>query len=102
MEFLRVAGATLNQTPLDFQGNLTRIKGVIKAAKSQGVELLALPELCLSGYGCEDAFFSLSTAKAAEAALIELLPATAGITVLVGLPHFYYGAMYNCAALLQD
>lgn len=102
MELLRVAGATLNQTPLDFAGNVQRIRAVLEEARGLGVELLCLPELSISGYGCEDAFFSLSTAKAAEAALAELLPDTAGLTVVFGLPHFYYGAMYNCAVMVQD
>ncbi|MFZ4516718.1 MAG: nitrilase-related carbon-nitrogen hydrolase, partial [Acidimicrobiia bacterium] len=102
MELLRVAGATLNQTALDFAGNVARLRAVLAEARQLGVELLCLPELSITGYGCEDAFFSLSTAKAAEAALADLLPATAGMTVVFGLPHFYYGAMYNCAVMVQD
>ncbi|MBM4252622.1 MAG: NAD+ synthetase [Deltaproteobacteria bacterium] len=102
MELLRVAGATVNQTPLDFNGNRDRIITLIESAKAGGVELLCLPELCLTGYGCEDTFFSLATAAAAEAALIEILPHTRGITVLLGLPHVYYGALYNCAVMVQD
>lgn len=102
MELLRVAGATLNQTPLDFDGNAARIVTILREARAAGVELLCLPELCLTGYGCEDAFFSLSTAKRAEAALIKILPETKGLSVVIGLPHFHSGAMYNCAALVQD
>ncbi len=102
MDLLRVAGATVNQTPLDFTGNRERLRRLIEEAKAQGVELLCLPELALTGYGCEDAFFSLSTAKMAEASLDLLLPYTDGITVVLGLPHYYYGAMYNCAAVVQD
>jgi NAD+ synthase (glutamine-hydrolysing) len=102
MDLLRVAGATVNQTPLDFTGNRERLRRLIEEAKAQGVELLCLPELALTGYGCEDAFFSLSTAKMAETSLDQLLPYTEGITVVLGLPHYYYGAMYNCAAVVQD
>jgi len=102
MDLLRVAGATLNQTPLDFSGNRDRILAMLAQARTLGVELLLLPELCITGYGCEDAFFSLSTAKTAEATLLEVLPATAGMTVVLGLPHFYYGAMFNCVVLVQD
>lgn len=102
MDLLRVAGATVNQIPLDFAGNRERLRRLIEEAKAQGVELLCLPELALTGYGCEDAFFSLSTAKMAESSLDQLLPYTDGITVVIGLPHYYYGAMYNCAAVVQD
>src|SRR6185312_2229129 len=50
----------------------------------------------------EDAFFSLSTAQKSEATLQDLLPHIRGLTVLFGFPHFYFGAMYNCAAMVQD
>jgi NAD+ synthase (glutamine-hydrolysing) len=102
MELIRVAGATLNQTPLDFDGNARRIKAMLAAAREAGVELLVLPELCITGYGCEDAFFGLATAAAAERVLAELLPETRGITVVIGLPHYHHGAMYNCGAVVQD
>lgn len=102
MHLLRIAGATLNQTPLDFGGNTDRIRAMIGAARDAGVELLCLPELTITGYGCEDAFYSLETAARAADALQALLPETAGMTVIIGLPHYYYGAMYNCAAVLQD
>jgi NAD+ synthase (glutamine-hydrolysing) len=102
MNLLRIAGATLNQTPLDFDGNLDRMRAMLTTAKDRGVELLCLPELTITGYGCEDAFYSLTTAEMAENALRTLLPDTMGMTVVVGLPHYYYGAMYNCAAVLQD
>lgn len=102
MDLLRVSGATLNQTALDFTGNADRIRQVLKQARSEGVEVLCLPELCLTGYGCEDAFFSLHTAKMAEKSLSSLLPDTAGLTVVFSLPHYYYGAMYNCAVMVQD
>jgi NAD+ synthase (glutamine-hydrolysing) len=63
MDLLRVAGATLNQTPLDFAGNAARIIALLAEARALGVELLCLPEHCVTGYGCEDAFFSLTTVK---------------------------------------
>lgn len=102
MDLLRVSGATLNQTALDFNGNAERIRQLLVQARSEGVEVVCLPELCLTGYGCEDAFFSLHTAKMAEKSLTSLLPDTAGLTVVFSLPHYYYGAMYNCAVMVQD
>ncbi len=56
MTRLRVAAAALNQTPLDWPGNEERIRAALRAAREQGVDLLCLPELCIPGYGCEDAF----------------------------------------------
>ena len=99
---VRVAAASLNQTPLDWEGNGRRIAGLLKEATQSAVDLIAFPELCLSGYGCEDAFFSLETASRAEALLGQLLPKTKGLTALLGLPVFFKGAMHNCAAMVQD
>ena len=53
---MRLAGAALNQTPLDWAPNLANIRTALDQARAAGVELLCLPELCLTGYGCEDLF----------------------------------------------
>ena len=58
MKLLRVAAAALNQTPLDWDGNAANILTAIRDARSRGVSVLCLPELGITGYGCEDAFFS--------------------------------------------
>ncbi len=102
MRLLRVAAAALNQTPLDWDGNLANIRQAIDMARSRGVSLLCLPELSITGYGCEDAFFSHAVIAMAERVLVELLPATKGMAVSVGLPHMHLGALYNTSALLVD
>ena len=102
MEFLRIAGATLNQTPLDVTGNLERVLATVHRVRREGVRLLCLPELCLSGYGCEDAFFSAELSQACERAVAAILPHTGGLTVVVGFPTRFQGALYNCAGVLQD
>ncbi|MEM7298727.1 MAG: nitrilase-related carbon-nitrogen hydrolase, partial [Bacteroidota bacterium] len=48
---LKLAGACLNQTPIDWGNNLTNIREAIKEAKKEGVAILCLPELCITGYG---------------------------------------------------
>ena len=58
MRILKVAAAVLNQTPLDWAGNAARIRGAIAAAREQDVSVLCLPEMCITGYGCEDAFLA--------------------------------------------
>ena len=55
---MRIAGAALNQIPIDWENNLRNIKTAIEQAKAAGVQLLCLPELCLTGYACEDLFLS--------------------------------------------
>ncbi len=100
---MRLAGAALNQTPLDWATNLTNIRAAIDQARAAGVGLLCLPELCLTGYGCEDLFLHPWVADAAEEHLRQLLPDTHGLCVVVGLPVRHgEGRAYNCAAVLRD
>ncbi|MDZ7618720.1 MAG: nitrilase-related carbon-nitrogen hydrolase, partial [Patescibacteria group bacterium] len=56
MSRIRVAAAVLNQTPLDWSGNQARILEAVERARAAGSQVLCLPELCITGYGCEDAF----------------------------------------------
>lgn len=99
---LKVAAAVLNQTPLDWEGNRKRIEAVVRQAKAERVDILCCPELCLSGYGCEDAFHSPDTARMSWRMLEELLPHCQGIVVNFGLPVWHGGAVYNAVVLVVD
>ncbi len=99
---LKVAAAILNQTPLDWPGNRDRLRSVIERAKEENVDILCCPELCLCGYGCEDAFHSPDTAEMSWRMLRELLPVCRGIVVNFGLPVWYGGAVYNAVVLVAD
>ena len=102
MKLIRLAAAVLNQTPLDWKHNSDNARAAISEARAAGVSVLCLPELCLTGYGCEDAFLSANTHSRAWAALRELLPETAGMVVSFGLPVLHQHAVFNCAALAVD
>jgi NAD+ synthase (glutamine-hydrolysing) len=102
MQLVRVGGAALNQTPLDWDGNRDRIVATIAAARSAGVSILCLPELCISGYGCEDAFLSPGVQRMAWRVLGEILPHAAGMAVAVGLPVRFENAVYDAVALVAD
>ena len=106
---LTVAAAGIKLTPLDFAGNVARIVSVISKEKklidSNHTDLLIVfPELCLTGYGCEDAFFYSDVTDVAVESLNTLLPYTDETTaIVVGLPfRTADGVIYNCAALLSD
>lgn len=100
---MRLAGAALNQTPLDWAGNLANIRAALDQARAAQVELLCLPELCLTGYGCEDLFLHPWVAEAAEKHLAALLPDTHGLCCVIGLlVRHGAGRAYNCAAVLRD
>jgi len=99
---IKIGGATLNQIPLDWQGNQDRILQAITQAKQEGVAILGLPELCLSGYGCEDAFHAAGVSETAWQMLMGILPHTSGITVAVGIPIHSNHVLYNALALVCD
>jgi NAD+ synthase (glutamine-hydrolysing) len=102
VQLIKVAAAVLNQTPLDWDGNLEHIRQAIEQARRQQVSIVCLPELCITGYGCEDAFFSPGVQEMAWDVLCEIVPETQGMIVSVGLPLVYHNALFNAAALLVD
>ena len=102
MKLIRVGATVLNQLPLDWDGNHRRIAAAIGEARERSVAVLCLPELCIPGYGCEDAFHSPATLVESWRVLSELVEETRGIVVSVGLPVMHHGAVFNAVALLAD
>lgn len=98
----KVAAACLNQTPIDWENNTKNILEVLEEAKNQAIDLLCLPELCITGYGCEDLFLGDWIYKKALEVLFELLPHTKGIAVSFGLPVQFQGKNYNTACMVSD
>jgi NAD+ synthase (glutamine-hydrolysing) len=102
MRKLKIAGATVNQTALDWKGNTLNIQQAIQEAKSQGVEFLCFPELSITGYGCEDLFLSEWLPKKAIAQLEAIIPFTTDISVAVGLPFPLNGSVFNTIAVIEN
>lgn len=94
--------ASVNQTVGDWSGNESRVREVISAAREAGVKLLVLPEMCLSGYSLGDRLLRVGTAERSWDRLLNLLDATRGMAVAVGLPVLFEGVLYNVMALLAD
>src|SRR5688572_33434812 len=102
MHLIKVAAAVLNQTPLDWDGNSRNIIAAIREAKAEGAGVLCLPELCITGYGCEDAFHGAFVHRSAWAMLQEITRETQGIVVAVGLPVQFRNALFNAVAVLVN
>ena len=102
MKLIRVGVGVVNQTPLAWDSNRTHIVDAIGAARADGVSILCLPEMCITGYGCEDAFHSPGLHRQAVNLLEEIVPHTQGMVVSVGLPLLYHKALYNTACLIVD
>ena len=87
MRLIRVGAGVVNQTALDWSGNQERLLAAIEEAREAGVQVFCLPELSITGYGCEDAFFSPDVARRAMAMLPVLAEASQGMLTAVGLPR---------------
>ncbi len=102
MKTQTVAAASLNLIPLDFGHNVSVISRAIAQARKQGAQVLCLPELCLSGYGCEDAFFYRHVAEQSLDALESLIAQTQNIAVCFGLPLWIEEVCYNAVAFVVN
>ena len=99
---IRVGAGCLNQIPMDWSGNRRRILETIQQARDANVSILCLPELAITGYGCEDQFLSHEVAERAWDSLLQIVPETEGLVVAVGLPVWVKNAVYNAVALIAD
>ena len=99
---MRLACATMNQIALDWKGNRERILKAISQAQEENIELLCLPELCITGYGCEDLFLSEWLYDSAMKSLMEVIPHCTNITVAIGFPVRHNTRHYNAALLVKD
>jgi len=98
-----VAAVSLNNTPLDWNGNASRIKEAVAEAVEAKATVICLPELCVSGYGCEDMFLAPETHEKAMSIVMEqIAPLSVDCIISVGLPVYHKGAVFNCAAVLVN
>ena len=98
-----VALAQLNLTVGDLPGNLARIREARRKAATLSTDLVAYPELTVSGYPPEDLVLKPAFQAAVHAAVDELAADTAdgGPAMLVGSPWVSDGKLYNAAIVLD-
>lgn len=99
---LRIGGATVNQIPLDWKNNTQNIIDAIEAAKKQDIRILCLPELCITGYGCEDWFLSDWVSERALQEVGRIKDHCDGIMVSVGLPIRLNNITYNSTCVVWN
>ena len=102
--FFKVAGAIPAVRVGDCAFLADRHIELIRRAAEHGAELVAFPELSLTGYTCGDLFLQPSLMRAAEKALEEVVRATADcpIAAVVGMPLVAGGRRYNCAVAFSQ
>ena len=104
--FIKVAAGTPKIKVADCAYNAGQIIALMEQAAEQGVKVLALPELCVTGYTCGDLFLHDTLLDGAEGALEHILEETAGLDMVtaLGLPVRckWDGKLYNCAAVIKS
>ena len=99
---INLASSNLNQTPLSWDKNLRNIKNSIKLSIKKNVDILCLPELSITGYGCQDLFFNKWFIEKSDNLLVEISKICKSITVIVGLPIFYKNKLYNACCIIKN
>ena len=80
-----------------------QIVGCMKRAEQAQVQLLVLPELCMTGYTCGDLFLQPTLLQGAWRGLQQVCEKSAEMELLcvLGVPVVQQGKLYNCAAVIQ-
>ena len=99
---LILAGAALNQTPLDWEANLLNIRSAIIEASTRNVDILLLPELCITGYGCEDMFLHPWFAEETFDKLLQVKEWCDNMTVCLGVHVIIGKDVFNTACVIKN
>ncbi len=99
---LKIAGATVNQTPIDWSGNTSNIIQAIHAARTQSVDIVCFPEMSITGYGSEDLFLSDWVSEKAWDQLLIIRQECDNIIACVGLPVRMKGITYNGVCVIDN
>ena len=97
----RLALAQINPTVGDIQGNTAKMLEYVDRARAARADLIAFPELSITGYPPDDLLFKPSFLKDNLAAMQEVVQASHGIAVVVGYVSIEPD-ISNAAALAYD
>lgn len=101
--FVKVAAAVPQVRVADCFYNIRQIEKLMHQASEKGVQVIAFPELSVTGYTCLDLFNQQTLLDRAEHALIELLDNTSGLEMItiVGMPLRTENRLVNAAVVFQ-
>src|SRR3990172_4419608 len=101
MRPFRLALAQINCTVGDLAGNVKKIKQYLQKAKIWQADLVAFPELAVTGYPPEDLLLKFQFIEDNLEALNQIVKATTGITAVVGFVDKNTD-IYNAAAVINN
>lgn len=103
---MRVTIGQINTTNGDLAGNTQKIIQAIDKARADRSDLIVFPELTTHGYTSQDWFQDADIIRSSPDALREIIPATKGITAIVGTirPNEQHDGrrLFNSAAVIHD
>ncbi|MBR5351029.1 MAG: NAD(+) synthase [Prevotella sp.] len=102
--FITIAAAIPSVKVADCDYNIEQIITQVTEAEEKGVEIIVFPELCVTGYTCQDLFRQATLLEHAELGIVRLLGHTRkmNIIAIVGIPVIVGDLLLNCAAVIQN
>ena len=96
---MKVALAQINPSVGDIGGNSSKI---ISAIKKTNADIIAFPELCITGYSPQDLLLRKSFVDENISALRKIISNVKNKTAIIGFIEKIDGDLYNSAAVIQD
>lgn len=102
MKNIRIVLAQINPTVGDLRGNARRIISSLKKAKKIDADIIAFPELAVTGYPPEDLLLKPQFVRDTRDALDEIIHASDGMISVVGFVDRGETGIFNAAAVISD
>lgn len=102
-DYIRVSSCVPSIAVADVTGNTKKIVAQLQEAAENGSNIAVFPELCLTGYTCQDLFFQQTLLEECGKGLLRIAEETGKlkITAIVGAPVRIRGLLYNCAVVIS-
>ena len=102
-DLLRIAMAQINSSVGDFEGNKRKIIDCIDQAKSIKADIIAFPELAITGYPPQDLLFNTKFIETNLEVLNGIVTESNDITSIIGfVDKDQNDNIYNSAAIISD
>lgn len=103
MSELRIAMAQINSSVGDLEGNKRKIIDYINRAKNSRTDIIAFPELTVTGYPPQDLLFNKNFIKSNLEVLNEIVSESKDITSIIGfVDKDNNNNLYNSAAIISN
>ncbi len=101
--YIRVAATAPQLVLADPEANASRICEHLEDLREQSVTIALFPELSITGYSCEDLFFTSDLHISTRKAIMQVVAASTDIVCVVGAPYLIDdGRLLNCAVVIAN